>query len=100
MQIHGLRRSLPRGLLLRGREHARHPSGRMHRLRRLRARMPGRGDQARYGAGLEKWLGHNAEYAKIWPDITVKRGPPADAKEWEGKSGKEAQFSSNPGEGD
>jgi ferredoxin len=23
--------------------------------------------------GLEKWLGLNAEYAKIWPNITVKR---------------------------
>ena len=50
--------------------------------------------------GLEKWLALNAEYAKIWPNITVKRDPPADAKEWEGKSGKEAQFSPNPGEGD
>ncbi len=34
---------------------------------------------------LEKWLGINAEYAKTWPNITVKREPPADSKEWEGK---------------
>ncbi len=33
--------------------------------------------------GLEKWLELNAEYAKIWPNITVKKDPPADAKEWE-----------------
>ena len=45
-KIHGLRRGVPRGLLLRGREHARHPPGRMHRLRGLRAGMPGRRDQA------------------------------------------------------
>ena len=34
--------------------------------------------------GLEKWLELNAEYAKTWPNITVKKEPPADAKEWEG----------------
>ena len=32
--------------------------------------------------GLEKWLELNAEYAKTWPNITVKRDPPADAKDW------------------
>src|SRR6266481_1040807 len=46
LQNHGLRRGVPRGLLLRGREHARHPPGRMHRLWGLRAGMPGRRDQA------------------------------------------------------
>ena len=25
--------------------------------------------------GLEKWLGLNAEYAKTWPNITVKKEP-------------------------
>jgi len=24
--------------------------------------------------GLEKWLGLNAEYAKAWPNITIKKG--------------------------
>jgi NAD-dependent dihydropyrimidine dehydrogenase PreA subunit len=33
--------------------------------------------------GLEKWLSLNAEYAKIWPNITVKKAPPPDSKEWE-----------------
>jgi NAD-dependent dihydropyrimidine dehydrogenase PreA subunit len=32
--------------------------------------------------GLEKWLSLNAEYAKIWPQITVKKTPPPDSKEW------------------
>ena len=31
--------------------------------------------------GLEKWLLLNAEYAKIWPNITVKKAPPPDWKE-------------------
>jgi len=26
--------------------------------------------------GLEKWLSLNAEYARIWPNITVKKAPP------------------------
>ena len=34
--------------------------------------------------GLEKWLSLNAEYAKVWPNITVKKAPPPDSKEWEG----------------
>jgi Domain of unknown function (DUF3470) len=34
--------------------------------------------------GLEKWLSLNAEYAKIWPNITVKKASPPDSKEWEG----------------
>src|SRR5262249_28655287 len=32
-------------------------------------------------SGLEKWLSLNAEYAKIWPNITVKKAPPPDSKE-------------------
>ncbi len=50
--------------------------------------------------GLEKWLSLNAEFSKIWPNITVKRDPPADAKEWDGKPDKEKLFSPEPGQGD
>lgn len=51
--------------------------------------------------GLEKWLQVNAEYASKWPNITVKRDPPADSKEFEGKTGKfDLYFSPEPGEGD
>ena len=51
--------------------------------------------------GLEKWLGLNAEYAKTWPNITVKKEAPTDAKEWEGVPDKfEKHFSSEPGQGD
>src|SRR4029077_12144474 len=38
--------------------------------------------------GLEEFLKLNAEYAKTWPNITIKRDPPADAKDWEGKPDK------------
>jgi len=51
-------------------------------------------------AGAEKWLKLNADYAKTWPNITVKRDPPADSKEWEGKPDKLKYFSPKPGTGD
>jgi ferredoxin len=51
--------------------------------------------------GADKWLALNAEYAKVWPNITTKGEPPADAKQWEGKANKfEEHFSPNPGAGD
>jgi len=42
--------------------------------------------------GLEKWLELNAQYAKTWPNITVKKDAPADAKEWEGVPDKAKHF--------
>ena len=51
--------------------------------------------------GVEKWLTVNAEFAKQWPNITTKKEPPADAKEFEGLPDKfEKYFSPNPGTGD
>jgi ferredoxin len=50
--------------------------------------------------GLEELLKLNADYAKSWPNITHKKEPPPDHKEWEGKPGKLKLFSPNPGEGD
>jgi len=51
--------------------------------------------------GLENFLKVNADFAKIWPNITAKKDPPPDAKEWEDVPNKfEAQFSPNPGTGD
>jgi ferredoxin len=47
--------------------------------------------------GLEKWLSINTEYAKLWPNITLKKEPPADAKEWRGVPDKGQYFSPNPG---
>ena len=50
--------------------------------------------------GVEKWLGINAEFAKTWPNITAKKEPPPDAKDWEGVAGKyDKFFSPNPGTG-
>ena len=51
--------------------------------------------------GLEKLLKLNADFAKIWPNITAKKEPPADAKAWEDVPNKlDAHFSPNPGTGD
>ena len=50
---------------------------------------------------LEKWLEVNAEYAAVWPNITIKRDPPADSDEYRDVQGKfEKYFSPEPGEGD
>ena len=47
-----------------------------------------------------KWLRINTEYAKIWPNITVKGEPPADREEYERETGKfEKYFSEKPGRG-
>jgi ferredoxin len=32
--------------------------------------------------GMEKWVEINAQYADLWPNITVKKTPPSDADEW------------------
>ncbi len=51
--------------------------------------------------GLTTWLGLNAEYSKSWPNITAKREPPADGKEFDGKPNKFNDFfSPEPGQGD
>ena len=51
--------------------------------------------------GIEKWLKLNAEYAAVWPNLSSKKDPLPDAKEWDGKTEKfETQFSSKPGTGD
>ncbi len=63
--------------------------------------MPRRGDQARHRIESRHVAEAQRDYAKSWPNITQKKEAPADAKEWDGKSGKlEAYFSPNPGSGD
>jgi len=49
--------------------------------------------------GIEKWLEINTKFATQWPNITAKGEAPADAEEWNGKDGKEAMLSENPGAG-
>lgn len=51
--------------------------------------------------GLDKWLKVNAEYAQVWPNITVKRDAMDEAKEMDGIENKfEQYFSPEPGKGD
>jgi ferredoxin len=50
--------------------------------------------------GAERWVAINAEYAAIWPNITVKKPAPADAEAWKGVPSKfETEFSAAPGKG-
>jgi ferredoxin len=51
--------------------------------------------------GLESWLTLNKKFSVEWPNITVKREPPADAKQFESVTGKlDKFFSPKPGKGD
>jgi len=49
-------------------------------------------------AGLESWLELNSKYAPLWPNITKRKEPPADAKEWDGVPNKFEQFNPAPAE--
>jgi ferredoxin len=44
----------------------------------------------------DDWLKLNAEYSRVWPNITCKGEPPADAAKWDGVDGKRALFSPGP----
>ena len=60
--------------------------------------LSGRRDLSGHRAHLESWVKLNAEYASIWPNITIKREQPADAKTFDGVPSKLKQyFSPNPG---
>jgi hypothetical protein len=52
--------------------------------------VPGRGHllEDEVPADQQQFKALNAELARKWPVITEKGEPPADAKEWEGKTGK------------
>ena len=39
-------------------------------------------------ADQDAFLQLNAELAEIWPNITERKEPPADAEDWAGKPGK------------
>lgn len=47
--------------------------------------------------GLEQWLEINEKYAAIWPNITERGDPPADAEEWDGVKDKLQHLSELPG---
>jgi ferredoxin len=48
---------------------------------------------------FENWRELNAKYAALWPRITVKREPPADADAYKDEAGKfDKYFSAAPGE--
>ena len=49
--------------------------------------------------GLEKWLELNAQYARVWPNITSKGEVPPDANRWSGAIRKLEFFIPLPGKG-
>jgi len=51
--------------------------------------------------GLEKWIKLNADYAELWPVITIKKDPLPEAEAMDGKPNKlETLFSKAAGAGD
>lgn len=48
----------------------------------------------------EQWIELNKKYAEVWPNITSQRDPLPNADDVNGKAGKLAELSENPGEGD
>ncbi|KJC35662.1 ferredoxin [Bradyrhizobium sp. LTSP885] len=50
--------------------------------------------------GLETWLALNAKFAGLWPNISDRKEPPADADDFQGLDGKfEKFFSETAGSG-
>ena len=50
--------------------------------------------------GAEDWVEHNRKYSEMWPNITRKGEPPADADSYREEKGKfEKYFSEKPGQG-
>ena len=48
--------------------------------------------------GIEKWAEINRKYSEIWPNINIKKEPPADAEEWQNIKDKYIKhFSEKPG---
>ena len=52
--------------------------------------------QADTDPNLEIWLELNAKHASLWPNITKRKEPPSDAKEWDGVPNKLEQFNPEP----
>ena len=48
--------------------------------------------------GIEKWAEINRKYSEIWPNISEKKEPPADAENWQNIEDKfNKHFSEKPG---
>ncbi|CAA9494333.1 MAG: 4Fe-4S dicluster domain / Domain of unknown function DUF3470, partial [uncultured Sphingomonas sp.] len=87
LQVYGLRRGLPGRLLLRRRQHARHQPQRVHRLRRVRARMPGRGDPARYRKRQREVAGAQRHLLRAVAQHHPQEGQPARRRRVQGQAG-------------
>ena len=50
--------------------------------------------------GEEKLIDLNTKFSALWPNITMKKDPLADADDWSEKEDKADLFSEKPGDGD
>jgi ferredoxin len=88
-------------LLLRGREHAGHPPDECIDCGVCEPECPAEAIKPDTEPGLDTWLKLNAEYALLWPNLTSRRDPLPDAKDYDGLTDKLAKlFSPKPGKGD
>ncbi len=75
-----------------GENNARHQPQRVHRLRRVRARMPAR-RSCPIRERLEQWLSSNTTFSAQWPNVTRKLDQtPPDADAMKGVENKYEQF--------
>lgn len=50
--------------------------------------------------GMEKWLEHNKNHVKVWPNILQKKAPPPDADKWLKVDDKFSMFYNNVNKSD
>ena len=59
---------------------------------------PAKAIQSETAEGMEPWVEFNQKYSQMWPRVSRKQTPPADADEWVDVPGKMDHFSPNPGQ--
>ena len=102
LQIYGLHRSVPGGLLLCRREYAGHSPDECIDCGVCEPECPVEAIIPDTGGGDDeaKWLEINTKFAEIWPNITRKGEAPTDADKFKDEAGKfDKYFSEKPGEG-
>jgi ferredoxin len=103
VQIHGLRRSLSRGLFLRRREYVGENMLVIHPDECIdcgvcEPECPAEAIVSDSDERAGPWVERNRTFATRWPNITRKGESPSDADDWKDKPGKLALLSPEPGE--
>ena len=79
-------------MLLRGREHAGHPSDECIDCGVCEPECPAEAILPDTETGLEKWLELNRSLSTAWPNITRKGEPPADADDFKDERDKFTKY--------